>query len=97
MQKNKYINFLQKFLFLFILLIGVTASSQNIDSLKVLGNALAISKVDSLTLVDEFNQVKGKLMTVYYEGKDIKEIKVIGNAQAITFADEENKTTKILL
>ncbi|WP_209390836.1 OstA-like protein [Chryseobacterium sp. RR2-3-20] len=68
--------------------------TENIDSLKVLGNALAISKVDSLTLVDEFNQVKGKLMTVYYEGKDIKEIKVIGNAQAITFADEENKTTK---
>lgn len=68
--------------------------TENIDSLKVIGNALAISKVDSLNLVDEFNQVKGKLMTVYYEGRDIKEVKVIGNAQAITFADEENKTTK---
>lgn len=68
--------------------------TENIDSLKAIGNALAISKVDSLNLVDEFNQVKGKLMTVYYEGRDIKEVKVIGNAQAITFADEENKTTK---
>lgn len=68
--------------------------TENIDSLKVIGNALAISKVDSLNLFDEFNQVKGKLMTVYYEGRDIKEVKVIGNAQAITFADEENKTTK---
>lgn len=67
--------------------------TQNIDSLKVIGNGIAISKVDSLNLKDEFNQIKGKLMSVYYEGKDIKEVRVIGNAQAITYADEENKKT----
>lgn len=67
--------------------------TENIDSLKVIGNAFAISKADSLNLKDEFNQVKGKLMTVYYEQKNIKEVKVIGNAQAITYADEFNKKT----
>jgi lipopolysaccharide export system protein LptA len=68
--------------------------TENIDSLKVIGNAFAISKVDSLTLKDEFNQVKGKLMTVYYEGNNIKEAKVIGNAQAIAYVDDENQQTK---
>lgn len=68
--------------------------NENIDSLKVIGNAFAISKVDSLTLKDEFNQVKGKLMTVYYEKNDIKEAKVIGNAQSISYADDFNEKTK---
>ncbi|MBW7676035.1 OstA-like protein [Chryseobacterium chendengshani] len=68
--------------------------TENIDSLKVIGNGFAISKADSLNMKDEFNQVKGKLMTVYYEGKNIKEVKVIGNAQAITYADDVNEKTK---
>lgn len=65
-----------------------------IDSLKVIGNAFAISKADSLNLKDEFNQVKGRLMTVYYKNNDIHTAKVIGNAQAITYADDENEKTK---
>ncbi|OCK49814.1 organic solvent tolerance protein OstA [Chryseobacterium sp. CBo1] len=69
--------------------------TENIDSLKVIGNGLAIAKVDSLNLIDEFHQVKGNLMTVYYEGKDIKQIKVIGNAQSITYADDYNEKTKV--
>lgn len=68
--------------------------TENIDSIKVIGNSFAISKADSLNMKDEFNQVKGKLMAVYYEGKDIKEIKVIGNAQAITYDDDYNEKTK---
>lgn len=68
--------------------------TENIDSLKVLGNAFAISKVDSLSLKDEFNQVKGKFMTVYYQNNNIKEAKVIGNAQSIVYVDEENQQTK---
>ena len=67
--------------------------TEDIDSLKVLGNGFAIAKVDSLNLLDEFHQVKGRLMSVYYEGGDIKEIKVIGNAESITYVDEENKKT----
>ncbi|WP_353149160.1 OstA-like protein [Chryseobacterium sp.] len=68
--------------------------TEDIDSLKVIGNAFAISKVDSLTLKDEFNQVKGKFMTVYYENNAIKEAKVIGNAQSIVYADETDQETK---
>lgn len=65
-----------------------------IDSLKVIGNAFAITKVDSLNKKDEFHQVKGKLMTIYYKNNDIKLAKVIGNAQAITYADDQNEKTK---
>ncbi|WHF51625.1 OstA-like protein [Chryseobacterium gotjawalense] len=65
-----------------------------IDSLRVIGNAFAISKVDSLNLKDEFHQVKGKLMTVYYKENEITLAKVIGNAQSITYADDQNEKTK---
>jgi hypothetical protein len=68
--------------------------NENIDSLKVIGNAFAISKVDSLNLKDEFNQVKGRFMTVHYHNNDIKEATVIGNAQAISYADDVDQTTK---
>ncbi|WP_442784953.1 OstA-like protein [Chryseobacterium sp. MYb264] len=68
--------------------------TEDLDSVRVIGNAFAISKVDSLTLKDEFNQVKGKFMNAYYQNNDIKEIKVIGNAQAITYADDFNEKTK---
>ncbi|WP_292010801.1 OstA-like protein [Chryseobacterium sp.] len=68
--------------------------TQNIDSLKVIGNAFAITKADSLNMKDEFNQVKGKLMTVYYQNNDIKEAKVIGNAQAINYVDDVDEKTK---
>lgn len=68
--------------------------TENIDSLKVIGNAFAISKVDSLTLKDEFNQVKGKFMTVYYEKNAIKEARVVGNAQSIVYVDDTDQETK---
>ena len=68
--------------------------SEAIDSLKVIGNAFAISKADSLNRKDEFNQIKGKLMIVYYKNNDINLAKVIGNAQAITYADDTNEKTK---
>ncbi len=69
-------------------------SQENIDSLRVIGNAFAISKVDSLNQKDEFNQVKGRLMLVYYKNNEINLAKVIGNAQAITYAEDENQKTK---
>lgn len=65
-----------------------------IDSLKVLGNAFAISKADSANMKDEFNQVKGKVMTVYYKENEIKLAQSLGNAQAITYADSEDEKTK---
>lgn len=69
-------------------------TNEFIDSLKVIGNAFAISKADSLNLKDEFHQVKGKLMTVYYDKNEIKTARVIGNAQAITYADDQDEKTK---
>lgn len=68
--------------------------TEDIDSLKVIGNAFAISKVDSLNLKDEFNQVKGKFMTVYYENNAIKEARVVGNAQSIVYVDDTDQETK---
>ncbi len=69
-------------------------TKENIDSLKVIGNAMAISKVDSLNMKDEFNQVKGNLMRVYYKDNQINFAKVVGNAQAITYAEDDNQKTK---
>ncbi len=68
--------------------------NEYIDSLKVIGNAFAISKADSLNLKDEFNQVKGKLMTVYYKENQVNLASVIGNAQAVTYADDQNERTR---
>lgn len=68
--------------------------NEYIDSLKVHGNAFAISKVDSMSTDDEFNQVKGKLMTVIYDKNEVKIAKVIGNAQAISYADETHEKTQ---
>lgn len=64
-----------------------------LDSLKVIGNAFAISKSDSLNNKDEFDQVKGRYMLVNYTENVIKNAKVIGNAQAITYADDVNEKT----
>lgn len=65
-----------------------------IDSLKVIGNAFAISKVDSLSMNDEFHQVKGKLMTVKYHENEVKTTSVIGNAQSIIYVDDVDQKTK---
>lgn len=68
--------------------------NEGIDSLKVIGNAFAITKADSVNLKDEFNQIKGKLMIIYYKDNQINLAKVIGNAQAINYADDQNEKTK---
>lgn len=64
------------------------------DSVRVLGNAFAISKADSLNLKDEFNQIKSKNMIVYLKNNSINTAKAVGNAQAITYADDTNQKTK---
>lgn len=64
------------------------------DSIRVLGNAFAISKADSLNLKDEFNQIKSKNMLVYLKDNAIDIAKAVGNAQAITYADDTNEKTK---
>ena len=64
------------------------------DSVRVLGNAFAISKADSLNLKDEFHQIKSKNMIVYMKNNAIDLAKAVGNAQAITYADDTNQKTK---
>ena len=64
------------------------------DSIRVLGNAFAISKADSLNLKDEFNQIKSKNMIVYLKDNSIDIAKAVGNAQAITYADDTNEKKK---
>ena len=70
--------------------------NENIDSVNVIGNAFAISKADSLNMKDEFNQIKGRKMSVYYRNNEVKLAQVIGNAQAITYADSQDEKTKEL-
>ncbi|RQP13168.1 MAG: organic solvent tolerance protein OstA [Chryseobacterium sp.] len=67
---------------------------EQLDSIKVSGNAFAISKADSLNNKDEFNQVKGRLMNVYLREGEIYLANVVGNAQAITYADNQDPKTK---
>ncbi|RRQ45421.1 OstA-like protein [Chryseobacterium sp. SC28] len=64
------------------------------DSIRIIGNAFAISKADSLNLKDEFNQIKSKNMIVYLKDNVIDMAKAVGNAQAITYADDTNEKTK---
>lgn len=64
------------------------------DSIRVIGNAFAISKADSLNLKDEFNQIKSRNMIVYLKDNAIDIAKAVGNAQAITYADDTNEKTK---
>ena len=64
------------------------------DSIRVLGNAFAISKADSLNLKDEFHQIKSKNMIVYLKDNAVDVAKAVGNAQAITYADDTNQKTK---
>lgn len=64
------------------------------DSIRVLGNAFAISKADSLNMKDEFHQIKSKNMMVYLKDNAIDIAKAVGNAQAINYADDTNEKTK---
>ncbi len=43
----------------------MNTQKEELDSIKVIGNAFAISKADSLNNKDEFNQVKGNFMTAF--------------------------------
>ncbi len=67
---------------------------ERIDSAKVIGNAFAISKADSLNMKDEFNQIKGKWMGIYFKKGEIDLAKSVGNAQAISYADNQDSKTK---
>lgn len=63
-----------------------------IDRLKTSGNSFIISE-DS---TKNFNQIKGRQMTAFFNGKSIKNVDVIGNGESIYFvSDKENTKTMI--
>lgn len=78
-----------KFIKLFI-----NTKTEKLDSVNILDNAFAISKVDSLK-DNEFNQVKGRDMTAIFFNEELDYLRVIGNAVGLTYADEVDKKTKI--
>ncbi|MBS7333739.1 MAG: LPS export ABC transporter periplasmic protein LptC [Weeksellaceae bacterium] len=68
--------------------------TEKFDSVNILENAFAISKVDSLK-ENEFNQVKGKDMTVYFYNDEIDFMRVVGNAVALSYMDDTDQKTKL--
>lgn len=68
--------------------------TEQLDSVHILDNAFAISKVDSLK-DNEFNQIKGKNMTAIFFNNEIDFLNVEGNAVALSFMDETDSKTKL--
>ncbi len=68
--------------------------TDKIDSVNILNNAFAISKVDSLNEV-EYNQIKGRDMTVIFYNDEIDFMRVVGNAVALSYMDDVDEKTKI--
>lgn len=68
--------------------------TDKMDSINILDNAFAISKVDSLK-DNEFNQIKGKDMTAIFYNDEIDFLRVVGNAVALSYMDDEDEKTKV--
>jgi lipopolysaccharide export system protein LptA len=67
--------------------IQILVKDGTIDKLNARVNSFIISE-DS---TKNFNQIKGRLMTAYFNGKSIKNVDVTGNGETIYFvADDEN-------
>ena len=54
-------------------------------------NPIMISEEDSF----DYNQIRGKTMTAYFENNKLKSMNVIGNGQSIFFIIDEEKKEKI--
>ena len=67
--------------------------TNKMDSINILENAFAISKVDSLK-DNEFNQIKGKDMTAIFYNDEIDFLRVVGNAVALSYMDDTDQKTK---
>jgi len=72
----------------------VNPKTEKLDSINILENAFAISKVDSLKDY-EFNQVKGKDMTAIFYNDEIDFLRVVGNAVALSYMDDVDEKTKV--
>jgi len=69
--------------------------AKHIDSVRVINRAFAISKVDSINMKDEFNQIKGRELIIDFKDGKINTAKAKGNAEAITYADNADENNKV--
>lgn len=67
--------------------IRVLLRKKNIDRIFMVGNSFVASE-DSL---NNFNQIKGRLMTSYFRNRKIHHVDVQGNGQSLYFATEEKE------
>lgn len=65
--------------------ISMLITNRTIDRIFLVGNSFVVSQ-DSLS---HFNQIKGRKMTAYFDGKAIKNVDVQGNGESIYFALQE--------
>ncbi len=66
----------------------INTETEQIDSLHIIGNGFVIAKADSLSMNNEFNQIKGREIRVYFQNNEMQKANVLGNAQSIVFVDE---------
>jgi lipopolysaccharide export system protein LptA len=61
--------------------------NRNIDKIYMVSNSF-IASVDSLK---NYNQIKSRLMTIHFQGKQIHHVDVIGNGQSLYFVTEKKE------
>jgi lipopolysaccharide export system protein LptA len=67
--------------------IRILLRNKNIDKIYMVGNSFVASQ-DSL---DNFNQMKGRLMTTHFQNKKIHHVDVQGNGQSLYYATEQKE------
>lgn len=70
--------------------INILISKKSIDRIYLISNSFVVSE-DTLT---NFNQIKGRKMTAFFDGKAIKHVMVEGNGESIYYALEEKTVVK---
>jgi lipopolysaccharide export system protein LptA len=70
--------------------IRVLLKNKKIDRIYMIANSFVISQ-DSMT---NFNQIKGRKMTAYFDGKNISHVIVQGNGESLYYALEEKEVIK---
>ncbi|MEN9918869.1 MAG: hypothetical protein RL662_1305 [Bacteroidota bacterium] len=68
--------------------ISVFFNDSTVEMAHVRPNAFAIQDVDSI----HYNQLKGKDLKAYFEGKGIKHLLIQGNAESIFYPEEKDKS-----
>lgn len=65
----------------------ITNTSAGLDKLLVYENSMLIDKVDSA----QYNQIKGRKLTGYFEKNELYKVIIQGNGQSLYYATEETK------